>query len=93
MSDIQPVQLTLEQLNNLKTQHEEEIAELNKQLEILFSAKSRFVSARNTLEDLTTSPAGNQLLVPLTSSLYVPGSILDPNKVSFHWLMTLYLCS
>lgn len=81
-NEISPMQLSLEQLNSLKTQHEEEIAELSKQLEALVGAKTRFLSSRMTLEDMQTTKNGDNLLVPLTSSLYVPGKIMDPNKVS-----------
>jgi len=39
--EIQPFQLSLEQLSSLKTQHEEELMELQKQMESLFDAKNR----------------------------------------------------
>lgn len=74
--------LSLEQLNNLKTQNEEELQELQRQLEALHNAKSRFANARNMLDDISTSANNDVLLVPLNSSLYVPGKICDPEKVS-----------
>ena len=79
--EINPMHLSLEQLNNLKTQNEEELQELQRQLEALHNAKSRFMNARNTLDDISTSVLNDVLLVPLNSSLYVPGKIVDPEKV------------
>lgn len=39
--EIQPFQLSIEQLSALKTQHEEELQELQKQMESLYDANSR----------------------------------------------------
>lgn len=79
--EIQPMQLSLEQLSSLKTQHEEELQELQRQMESLYGAKSRFVNAKATLTDLSSCPEGNTLMIPLNSSLYVPGKIVEPTKV------------
>ena len=73
--------LTIEQLSNLKQQHEDEIKELSSQLDQLFGAKNRYINARNVLDDMNQSPNGSSLLIPLTSSLYVPGKVCDTNKV------------
>jgi hypothetical protein len=48
----------------------------------LHNAKGRFLNARNTLDDISTSASNDVLLVPLNSSLYVPGKIVDHEKVS-----------
>lgn len=79
--EIQPMNLSLEQLNSLKTQHEEDILDLQKQLETLMSAKSRFSSAKSSLLEMNSCNLGNKMLVPLNSSLYVPGEIAETNKV------------
>jgi prefoldin alpha subunit len=79
--EIQPMQLSLEQLSSLKTQHENEIQELQRQMESLFGAKTRYNNAKAVLGDMSTCPAGNSLLIPLNSSLYVPGKIINPDKV------------
>jgi prefoldin alpha subunit len=61
---------------------EEELKEMGRQLEALSGAKSRFISARNNLDDMNNNTKTDQpLLVPLSSSLYVPGKIDNPNKV------------
>jgi prefoldin alpha subunit len=80
--EIQPMQLSLEQLNSLKTQHENELQELQRQLEALVNAKNRFGLAKSTLLDIGSYSEDHKILVPLNSSLYVPGKILEPNKVN-----------
>ena len=73
--------LPLEQLNGLKTQHENEIRDLQGQLETLHGAKNRFTIARRCIDEMKATEAGTELLVPLNGSLYVPGSIADSEKV------------
>ena len=73
--------LPLEQLNGLKTQHENEIRDLQGQLETLHGAKNRFTIARRCIDEMKATEAGTELLVPLNGSLYVPGSIADNEKV------------
>lgn len=75
------MQLSLEQLSALKTQHENEIQELQRQAEALYGAKTRYNNAKAVLSDASACPNGNQLLIPLNSSLYVPGKIINPEKV------------
>lgn len=79
--EIQPMQLSIEQLNALKTQHEEELQELQKQLESLHGARTRFSTSRSTLLDMGKVENDQRLLVPLSSSLYVPGHVADSGKV------------
>lgn len=79
--EISAEDLTLDQLANLKQQHEDEIKELSSQLDQLFGAKNRYINARNVLDEMNKTTDGSTLLVPLTSSLYAPGKIKDPNKV------------
>ena len=88
---INPFQLSLEQLQSLRGQHEEELQELQRQLEQLHGAKNRFLNARNTLSDISTSTANETVLIPLNTSLYVPGKIVDPDKVVVE-LGTGYFC-
>ena len=85
------MQLSLEQLSSLKQQHEDELQELQKQLETLSGAKRRFLNARLALDEIKNSEEGDKLLVPLNSSLYVPGRILKPNTVTVE-LGTGYYC-
>jgi prefoldin alpha subunit len=89
--EINPMQLSLEQLQSLRTQNEEELAELSRQLEQLHGAKNRFINARNTLADMSKSAANDTILIPLNTSLYVPGKIVEPEKVIVE-LGTGYFC-
>lgn len=89
--EIQPMDLSIEQLNGLKTQHENEIQELQKQAEQLYNANSRFNTAKAVLNDMSKYEDGNTLLMPLNSSLYVPGKIVQPDRVMVE-LGTGYFC-
>ena len=89
--EINPMQLSIEQLHSLKQQHEEEIQEMQKQLDSLATARNRFLSAKSSLNDIANTPQDNFLYVPLSSSLYVPGKVVDPNKVMVE-LGTGYFC-
>jgi len=84
-------QLSIEQLNGLKLQHEKDLRELQNQLESLHGAKGRFMNARTTMDDLGASGEGTPMLVPLNLSLYVPGTIATPGKVIVE-LGTGYFC-
>lgn len=88
--EIQPLQLSLEQLNSLKTQHEEELQQLQRQGETLVGAKNRFLTVKATLSDLQQSQKGQKLLIPLNSSLYVPGEMLQPEKVRKCFILFFY---
>jgi len=84
-------QLPVEQLSGLKTQHENEIRDLQGQLEALHGAKNRFIGARVTLDDMKNIPVDTKLLVPLNGSLYAPGSIASSERVIVE-LGTGYFC-
>ena len=90
-TEIQPHQLSIEQLNGLRQQHEDEINELSRQLESLQQAKQRFITSRTTLDEISSSGSGDTVLVPLNNSLYVPGKISNPHKVMVE-LGTGYYC-
>jgi prefoldin alpha subunit len=84
-------QLPIEQLNGLKTQHENEIRDLQGQLETLHGAKNRFIGARVTIDEMKTVPDETRLLVPLNGSLYAPGVIASSDKLIVE-LGTGYFC-
>mmetsp|Transcript_3797 Transcript_3797/g.3905 ORF Transcript_3797/g.3905 Transcript_3797/m.3905 type:complete len:165 (+) Transcript_3797:63-557(+) len=88
---IDVMQLPIDQLAGLKKQHEDDCIELQGQLESLSGARSRFLNSRNTLDELSSTPIGNTMLVPLSPSLYVPGIISDSSKVIVE-LGTGYYC-
>jgi prefoldin alpha subunit len=88
--EIQPMQLSLEQLNALKQQHEEELQELSRQLESLINGRNRFALSKSTLQEISSYPENQKLLIPLNSSLYVPGKIIDPKKVKIDFFFFFF---
>ncbi|KAL6640912.1 hypothetical protein ACP70R_019093 [Stipagrostis hirtigluma subsp. patula] len=73
--------LSVEQLKGLKEQTDLEANLLQDSLTKIRSALARLQSASAALHDLSLRPQGKKILVPLTASLYVPGSLDDAEKV------------
>lgn len=85
--------LSQPQLNQLKTSLNNDLQTLTQSFQSLRIAQSKFrdclVSLRKGLGSTTTSSTGSsssspspkQILVPLTSSLYVPGTLANSEKV------------
>ncbi|KAL1916208.1 uncharacterized protein VTP21DRAFT_5825 [Calcarisporiella thermophila] len=74
-------ELPLPQLQQIKTQLEEELSHLTNSYAQLRSAQAKFVDCGESVKMLSQSDAERPILVPLTSSLYVPGAIADVEKV------------
>jgi prefoldin alpha subunit len=87
--EVSPLQLSLEQLNSIKSQLEAELQEIQKQLESLNVARSRFANSKLSLQQAATAKVDDKLLVPLNASLYVPGRVVDPDKVRESFLFFL----
>ncbi|KAH9865583.1 hypothetical protein J1614_009168 [Plenodomus biglobosus] len=79
---IEITSLPLPQLQELKTQLDAELTHLSNSFQSLRTAQSKF---RDCLVSITNginkSTAEKPLLVPLTSSLYVPGRLTDSEHV------------
>ncbi|KAJ4710478.1 Prefoldin subunit 5 [Melia azedarach] len=73
--------MSLEQLKALKEQADLEVNVLQDSLNNIRTATSRLESASTALNDLSLRPQGSKMLVPLTASLYVPGTLDDADKV------------
>eukprot|EP00904_Undaria_pinnatifida_P007906 jgi/Undpi1/4245/HiC_scaffold_16.g07611.m1 len=73
--------LSLEQLNQMKTQHEEEVQTLTGNFTKLRDAQARFTESISAVESLGGKVEGKEILVPLTQSLYVPGTVVEANKM------------
>ncbi|KAI3847685.1 hypothetical protein MKX03_019495 [Papaver bracteatum] len=73
--------LSLEQLKGLKEQSDLEVNLLQDSLNNIRTATTRLEIASTALHDLSLRPQGKKMLVPLTASLYVPGTLDDANKV------------
>lgn len=68
-------QLTLEQLGKVKEALESDLEQLNVHFQSLQVAASRFHTAGLSVQALSEQNEGNAMLIPLTSSLYVPGKV------------------
>lgn len=44
-------------------------------------AQQKFSESLESVEQLTPESAGRQILVPLTGSMYVPGRLVEPERV------------
>jgi len=73
--------LTQQQLSSLKKQLDEEIAHLTSSFQSLRSAQLRFRDCLKSLSSPLTATSSRPILVPLTTSLYVPGTLVDTEKV------------
>lgn len=79
--EINIVDLPLDQLNTLKAQLEQELQQLTASFGGLREAQSRFAESKDALASLTSKNEGKQVLVPLTSSMFVPGKLSDVDSV------------
>nr|XP_046239903.1 prefoldin subunit 5 [Scatophagus argus] len=73
--------LSLPQLEGLKTQLDQEIEFLTSSIGQLKVVQTKYVEAKDSLNVLNQNNKGKELLVPLTSSMYVPGSLNDVENV------------
>lgn len=71
-----------QQLKQLFDSLEEEVGYLTNSLTQLKAAQERFVGSAATLEALKPESDGNDIMVPLTSSLYVPGKLNAQSMVT-----------
>ena len=69
------------QLKMLHDQLEQEVDLLSTSLQSLKVAQTQFVSSKDSLKSIKPENVGKEILVPLTSSLYVPGQLEDGEKV------------
>ncbi len=73
--------LSLDQLNALKDQFDNDIASLQRAYENLRAARIKFQDSKGCLESFKQYQPAHQVLVPLSSSLYVTGELLDTQNV------------
>ncbi|PRQ41433.1 putative prefoldin [Rosa chinensis] len=73
--------LSAEQLKAVKEQTDLEVNLLQDSLNNIRTATTRLELASSALHDLSLRPTGKKTLVPLTASLYVPGTLQDPDQV------------
>uniref|UniRef100_T1ISQ0 Prefoldin subunit 5 n=1 Tax=Strigamia maritima TaxID=126957 RepID=T1ISQ0_STRMM len=73
--------LNLGQLNQLKQQLDQEIELFSSSLQQLKLAQTKFQDSGDCLEKINPDNDGKEILVPLTGSMYVPGTLTDVNNV------------
>lgn len=73
--------LNMQQLTMFKQHLDQELGVLQESLHTLKIAQSRFQESGVCLEKITPAAEGNEILVPLTSSMYVNGKLADANNV------------
>ena len=73
--------LSLDQLNQLKQSIEEELQGLNGAIQQLQVSRNKLTTSKEALNRLTTTDEGTPMLVPITSSLYVPGETTQLDTV------------
>ncbi|CAN7980000.1 unnamed protein product [Ixodes pacificus] len=69
-------------LAQLKQHIEQELDLFSTSLQQLKGVQAKFQESESSLEKLRPSNEGKEILVPLTSSMYVPGKLADVNKVT-----------
>jgi prefoldin alpha subunit len=73
--------LNLQELQQVKKSIEENLEELSTQKEAMDVACLRLSNSKESLVALTPSNQGKQILIPLTSAMYVPAYIEDSSSV------------
>ncbi|KPJ14513.1 Prefoldin subunit 5 [Papilio machaon] len=81
MQQIDLSKLNLPQLAQLKQQVDHDLQVFQESLQALKIAQGKFVDSGETVEKLTPATKGKTILVPLTSSMYVSGTIADTDNV------------
>ncbi|KAK7480974.1 hypothetical protein BaRGS_00027789 [Batillaria attramentaria] len=74
-------QLPLAQLNQLSQQLDQEIEFFANSLNQLKMAQTKFVESEECVSRVSPENKGKEILVPLTSSMYVPGHLSDVDTV------------
>ncbi|GAA5966743.1 hypothetical protein JCM3765_000932 [Sporobolomyces pararoseus] len=73
--------LTLEQIAGVRQQLEQELKHLTQAFGELKAAQSKFLACMESLDSIKPANKDKKVLIPLTSSLYVPGKIQDTENV------------
>ncbi|GAA6007576.1 Gim5p [Rhodotorula paludigena] len=73
--------LSAEQIAQVRSQLEQELKHLTTAFGDLKSAQSKFMACMESLDSVKPANKDKKVLIPLTSSLYVPGRIKDAESV------------
>ena len=74
-------EMSLDQLQQLRQQEESRRQGLTNRFAQLRAAAARIHASRRAVQEVQRATAGNQVLVPLTESVFVPGKLQEPNKM------------
>merc|ERR1719231_2119555 len=72
---------SMQQLQGIKQSLDTDIQNLQVTASTLSEASSRFLQSGKCVEQLAKSKEGDEILVPLTSSLYIPGKLTNLKSV------------
>ncbi|KAH8359953.1 hypothetical protein KR093_009776 [Drosophila rubida] len=72
--------LSPDQLMQIKQEFEQEMGSIQDSLSTLHGCKAKYAGSKDALESFQPDWENRQILVPLTSSMYVPGRIKDLNN-------------
>ncbi|ESO11508.1 hypothetical protein HELRODRAFT_108802 [Helobdella robusta] len=81
VTEIPLSELSLPQLTQLSQQLDKEVDVLQSSLTSLKIAQSKFASCKEVLNEIKAKNMNKELLVPLNSSIYVPGEISNTDYV------------
>jgi len=73
--------LSLQELNMVKEQLDSEVTTLQQSVNQLLIAGNKFAASESALASVHATNDGKEIMVPLTTSLYVPGVVGDISKV------------
>ena len=79
--EIEITALPPHQLKVLHDQLDQEIEILGTSLQSLKDAQLQFVTSKDSLKAIRPDRVGKEIMVPMSSSLYVPGQLADGDKV------------
>ncbi|EDW24564.1 GL24222 [Drosophila persimilis] len=72
--------LSPDQLMQIKQEFEQEMGNIQESLSTLHGCKAKYAGSKEALETFQPDWENRQILVPLTSSMYVPGRVKDLNN-------------
>eukprot|EP01138_Halocafeteria_seosinensis_P012667 gb/GECG01012943.1/.p1 GENE.gb/GECG01012943.1/~~gb/GECG01012943.1/.p1 ORF type:complete len:169 (+),score=34.28 gb/GECG01012943.1/:1-507(+) len=78
---IDPSQLSLQQLQNVYQQLQKDVNSLSENFRSLKMAQNRFMNSKQATHLFSERQQGDEILVPLTGSMYVPGQIDRTDRV------------
>ena len=73
--------MSIEQLHQIKQSEENRLQAVVQHFSTLRASANRMQTTLQALSKITPSCEDQEIMVPLTESLYVPGKIKDPSKV------------